>query len=186
MLYEENITGKWLSMLKEIAPHIERVAVMANPKTTPFDYYVRSAKANAVSLGIEVVPSPISGASDIEGVIEMIGRTPNGGLVVLPDGTSILHRDLVIVATSRYRVPAVFAFRFFVSAGGLMSHGTEILEHYRRAASYVDRILRGANPAEIPVETPSKYETTVNLKTAKALGLIVPPGLLVAADEVIE
>ena len=111
---------------------------------------------------------------------------PNSALVVLPDGTSILHRDLIIVASARYRLPTVYAFRFFVAAGGLMSYGTEVLDQYRRSASYLDRILRGANPAEIPVETPNKYQTTINLKTAKALGLVVPPGLLVAADEVFE
>jgi putative ABC transport system substrate-binding protein len=186
MLYEEGIAGKWLSMLKEIAPQTTRVALMANPRLTPFDYWVRSATARAASLGLEVVPSPAATSGDIERTIEAAGRTSNSGLVALPDGNSILHRDLVIVATARHRLPAVYAFRFFVSAGGLMSYGTDVIEQYRRAASYVDRILKGANPAELPVETPAKYETTVNLKTARALGLTVPPGLLVAADEVFE
>jgi len=147
---------------------------------------VRSAKARAAALGLEVVPSPATTASDIERIVESIGRVPGNALVALPDGNSILHRDLVIVATARHSVPTVYAFRFFVAAGGLMSYGTNITAQYRRAASYIDRILKGANPAEIPVETPSKYETTVNLKTAKTLGLTVPPGLLVAADEVFE
>jgi putative ABC transport system substrate-binding protein len=186
MLYEDGIAGKWLSMLKEIAPNLSRVALMADPKTMPYDYYLRSAKAKALSLGVEVIPSPISGVADIERTIDTAASAPNGGLVVLPDGTSRLHRDLIIVGTARHRMPTVFAFRFFVAAGGLMSYGTNVIEQCRQAASYVDRILRGAKPADLPVETPSKYETTVNLKTAKALGLTVPPGLLVAADEVFE
>jgi putative ABC transport system substrate-binding protein len=186
MLYEEGITGKWLSMLKEIAPNLARVAVMADPSTMPYDYYMRSAKARASLLGVEIVPSPVSGAADIERSIESAASAPNGGLVVLPSGTSILHRDLIIVATARHRLPTVYAFRFFVAAGGLMSYGTNLADQSRQAASYIDRILRGANPADLPVQAPTKYETTINLKTAKALGLTVPPGLLVAADEVFE
>jgi putative ABC transport system substrate-binding protein len=186
MLYEEGITGKWLSMLKEIAPNLARVTVMADPSTMPYDYYMRSAKARASSLGVEIVPSPVSGAADIERSIESAASAPNGGLVVLPSGTSILHRDLIIVATARHRLPTVYGFRFFVAAGGLMSYGTNLADQSRQAASYIDRILRGANPADLPVQAPTKYETTINLKTAKALGLTVPPGLLVAADEVFE
>jgi len=186
MLYEEGITGKWLAMLKEIAPQLTRAALIANPKSTPFDYFVRSAKAAAFSLGVEVVPSPIENAADIEQVITSLAQSPNGGLVVLPDSTSIQHRDLVVALAARHRLPAVYAFRFWVVAGGLMSYGTEILEQYREAASYVDRILRGAKPAELPVQAPTKYETVLNLKTAKSLGLEVPPSLLVRADQVIE
>ncbi len=186
MLYEEGITGKWLSMLKEIAPQTTRVALMANPKLTPFDYWVRSARARAGTLGLEVIPSPTATAADIERTIEATAQMPNSGLVALPDGNSLLHRDLAIVATARHRLPAVYAFRFFVAAGGLMSYGTDITDQYRRAATHVDRILKGANQADIPVEMPTKYETTVNLKTARALGLTVPSGLLVAADEVFE
>jgi putative ABC transport system substrate-binding protein len=186
MLYEEGITGKWLALLKEIAPQLGRVALMANPNTMPYDYYLRSARAMAPSLGIEVVPSPIANAAEIAHTIESFVQTPDGGLVVLPDGTSILHRELIITLTARYRLPAVYAFRFFVAAGGLMSYGTDILDQYRQAASYVDRILRGVNPADLPVQAPTKYETILNLKTARALGLTVSDKLLVAADEVIE
>lgn len=186
MLYEEGITGKWLALLKEIAPQLERVALMANPNTMPYDYYLQSAKAAAPLLGIEVVPSPIGNAADIAHTIESFVQMPNGGLVVLPDGTSILHRELIITLTARYRLPTVYAYRFLVAAGGLMSYGTDILDQYRQAGSYVDRILRGANPADLPVQAPTKYETILNLKTAKALGLDVPPSLLVRADEVIE
>jgi putative tryptophan/tyrosine transport system substrate-binding protein len=147
---------------------------------------VRSAREKAGPLGLEIMPSPTTTASDIERTIELTAQTPNSGLVALPDGNSILHRDLVIVATARHRLPAVYAFRFFVAAGGLMSYGTDIHDQYRRVASHVDRIFKGANPADIPVEAPAKYETTVNLKTARALGLTVSSGLLVAADEVFE
>jgi ABC-type uncharacterized transport system substrate-binding protein len=186
MLYEEGITGKWLALLKEITPRLTRAALIANPKTTPYDYFVRAATTAASSLAIEVVPSPIENVADIERVIESLARLPNGGLVFLPESTSIQHRDLVVALAARHRVPAVYAFRFFVAAGGLMSYGTEIIEQYREAASYIDRILRGANPADLPVQAPSKYQTVLNLKTAKALGLEVPPSLLVRADEVIE
>jgi ABC-type uncharacterized transport system substrate-binding protein len=186
MLYEEGITGKWLGMLKEIAPTLVRVALVANPESTPYDYFLRSAKTVAPSLGIETVPNPVTNAADIERSIELTARVPNSGLVVLPDSTTILHRDLVIALAARHRLPVVYAFRFFVTAGGLMSYGTDVIEQNRQAAAYIDRILRGANPADLPVQAPTKYETVVNLKTAKALGLDVPPTLLVRADEVIE
>jgi len=181
LLYEEGITGKWLAMLKEIAPQLARAAVMANPKTTPFDYFLRAA-----ATAIELVPSPVETAADIERVIGSFAREPNGGLVLLPDASSIRHRDLIISLAAQYRMPAVYAGRFFVAAGGLMSYATDLLDQYRQAASYVDRILKGSKPADLPVQAPTRYETIINLKTAKALGLTVPPGLLVAADEVIE
>jgi putative ABC transport system substrate-binding protein len=185
LLYEEGITGKWLGMLKEIAPGLSRVALIANPKRSPYDYFVRSAKSVAPSLAIELVPSPIEHAADIERVIGSFARQPNGGLVVLP-GIPTDHRDLVIALAARHRIPAVYYSRLFVAAGGLMSYGTDLLDQSRQAASYVDRILRGANAADLPVQAPTKFETIINLKTAKALGLTIPPGLLVAADEVIE
>jgi putative ABC transport system substrate-binding protein len=186
MLYEEGIVGKWLAMLKEIAPQLKRAALIANPKSTPYDYFVRSAETAASSLAVEVAPSPVENVADIERVIESLARLPNGGLVILPDSTSIQHRDLVVALAARHRLPAVYAFRFFVAAGGLMSYGTNIIEQYREAAAYVDRILRGAKPADLPVQAPTKYETVLNLRTAKSLGLEVPPSLLVRADEVLE
>jgi putative tryptophan/tyrosine transport system substrate-binding protein len=185
LLYEEGITGKWLAMLKEIAPSLSRAALIANPRRTPYDYFVRSAKSVASSLAIELAASPAENAADIERVIESFARQPNGGLVVLP-GTPTEHRDLVIALAARHRIPAVYYSRSFVAAGGLMSYGTDLPDQSRQAASYVDRILRGANAADLPVQAPTKFETIINLKTAKALGLTVPPGLLVAADEVIE
>ena len=143
-------------------------------------------RPSAPSLAIELVPSPVETAADIERAIESFARVPNGGLVLPPDTTTIVHRDLIIALAARHRLPAVYAFRFFVAAGGLMSYGIDQVDMFRQAASYVDRILRGAKPADLPVQAPTKFETTLNLKTAKALGLTVPPGLLVAADEVIE
>jgi putative ABC transport system substrate-binding protein len=187
MQYEASVTGKWLAMLKEIAPSLVRTAFVANPKTAPFyDYYLREGKALGPSLGIDVVLSPFENAADIERAIESFARAPNGGLVVPPDITTIVHRDLIIALAARHRMPAVYTQRVFVAAGGLMSYGVDFADLFRQAASYVDRILRGDKPADLPVQAATKFETTVNLKTAKALGLTVPPGLLVAADEVIE
>jgi putative ABC transport system substrate-binding protein len=184
--YEEGITGKWLAMLKEIAPNLTRAAFLANPKTAAFDYFLRSAKTLAPSLAIDLVPLPIENPTDIERSVEAFAREPNGGLFLPPDTTTVVHRDQIIALAARHRLPAVYALRIFVAAGGLMYYGTDFVELYRQSASYVDRILHGAKPAELPVQTPTKFETVVNLKTARALGLTVPPGLLVAADEVIE
>ena len=139
--YEEGITGKWLAMLKEIAPNLTRAALLANPKTAAFDYFLRSAKTLAPSLAIEVVPMPIENANDIERSIEGFAREPNGGLVLPPDTTTVIHRDLIIPLAARHRLPAVYAIRVFVAAGGLMYYGTDFVELYRQAASYVDRIL---------------------------------------------
>jgi putative ABC transport system substrate-binding protein len=183
---EASITAKWLAMLKEIAPPLARAAFMANPKTTPYDYFLRAAEAAAPSLAIEVVPSRVETAADIERAIESFARLPNGGLVLPPDFTTTVNRDLIIALAARHRLPAVYAGRFFVAAGGLMSYGIDGVDVYRQAATYVDHILRGAKPADLPVQAPVKYETVLNLKTAKALGLTVPDLLLVRADELIE
>ena len=184
--YEEGITGKWLALLKEIAPNLTRAALVASPKTAAFDHFLRSAKTRAMDLSIEVVPTPIESATDIERAIEGFAHQPNGGLVLPPDTTTVGHRDLIVALAARHRLPAVYALRVFVAAGGLMFYGTDFVELSRQGASYVDRILRGAKAADLPVQLPTKFETVVNLKTAKALGLTVPQGLLVAADEVIE
>jgi ABC-type uncharacterized transport system substrate-binding protein len=184
--YEASVVGKWLAMLKEIAPRLERVALVANPKTSPYDYFVRAAETAATSLAIRLTPSPVSTADDIERTIESFAAAPNGALLLTPDGTTILHRDLIIALAARHKLPAVYPYRFFVAAGGLMSYETDQLEIFRLAASYVDRILRGDKPADLPVQAPTKFDTTVNVRTAKALDLTVPPGLLVAADDVIE
>jgi putative ABC transport system substrate-binding protein len=187
MLFEASVTGKWLAMLKEIAPRLERVALVINPKSAPFyNYYLRAAESLSPSLGIKVVPSLVENIADIKRTIEGFARTPNGGLLLPPDVYFTVHRDLIIALTAQYRLPAVYWSRSLVAAGGLMSYGVNFVDMSRQAASYVDRILRGDNPADLPVQAATKFETIVNLKTAKALGLTVPPGLLVAADEVIE
>jgi len=186
LFYEESITGKWLAMLKEIEPKLARVALIANPKTTAYDYFVRLAKAIAPSLAIELVPSPISVGADIERTIAAFSRLPDGGLVLPPDTTTSIHRDLIVALAARYRLPAIYSLSFFVEAGGLMSYGTSQVDMFRLGGAYVDRILRGDKPANLPVQAPTKYETAVNIKTARMLGLNVPPALLVAADRVIE
>jgi len=183
---EASVVGKWLAMLKEIAPRLTRAALLGNRNTTAFNYFMQSAQAVAPSLAIELVPGHIETAADIERTIEALARMPDGGLVLPPDATTITHRDLVLALVAKHRLPAVYAVQAFVAAGGLMSFGTDQNDMFRLAASYVDRILRGDKAADLPVQAPTKFETTVNLKTAKALGLTVPPGLLVAADEVIE
>jgi putative tryptophan/tyrosine transport system substrate-binding protein len=173
-------------MLKEIAPHLERVALVANPRTSPYDYFMRAARAVAPSLAIEILSSPIESAADIEETIPSLTRMMNCGLVITPDTTTGTHRDLIIALAARHRLPAVYFNRIWVTGGGLMSYGIDFPAHVLQAATYVDRILRGAKVPELPVQAPTKYETVLNLKTAKALSLIVPAGLLVAADEVIE
>lgn len=184
--YEAGIFGKWLGMLKEIAPNIRHVALLANPKLPGYDYLVRSTQTAAPALAIEIVPVPVATAADIEQSIAAFAKMPNSGLILPPESTTILHRDLVIALATRHRLPAVYSARFWVTSGGLMSYGTDQIDLFVHAASYVDRILRGAQPADLPVQAPTKYETILNLKTAKTLGLSVPASLLVRADEVIE
>ena len=188
LLFETSVNGKWLAMLKEIEPRLARAALVVNPKTAPYYiYYQRVAETAASALAIELVLTQVGNtAGEIEQAIESFARVPNGGLILLPDSTINRHRDLVITLAARYRLPAVYSDRLFVTAGGLMCYSTDRVDQFRQAASYIDRILRGASPADLPVQAPTKFETVVNLKTAKALGLTVPPGLLVAADEVIE
>ena len=188
MLFEAGITGKWLAMLKEIAPRLVRAALVINPKTAPYyEMYLHAAQAAASSLAIELVFGPIeNAAADIERAIEAFAQTPNSGLVLPPDSFTVVHRDLIIALAARHKLPAVYPDRLFVAAGGLMCYSTNRADQFRQAASYIDRILRGAKPAELPVQVPTRYETVINLKTARALGFTVPPGLLVAADEVIE
>jgi putative ABC transport system substrate-binding protein len=187
MQYESGILGKWLSMLKEVAPHLTRVAFVANPKFKGYDYFWRFAQAAAPALAIELVPPQISNdTADVERAIESFARMPDGGLLFVPDATIIAHRDLVIALVARLRLPAVYPWRYFVPAGALMSYGIDNIDVLQKAALYIDRILRGAKPADLPVQAPTKFETAVNLKTAKALGLAIPPTLLATADEVFE
>ena len=188
-MYEASVSGKWLEMLREIEPQLARAAFVLNPKTAPYyDFYMRGAKSAGPSLGIEPVLSPIENdATDIEHAITAFAHaTPKGGLVVPGDSTTNAHRDLIVSLAARHRLPAVYTNEFFVTAGGLMSYGVDWVNEFGQAAFYVDRILRGANPRELPVQAATKFVTALNVKTAKALGLAVPPGLLVAADKVIE
>jgi putative ABC transport system substrate-binding protein len=186
--YEPSMVGKWLGMLKEIAPQTTRVALLGNPKTAVyFDYLLRAAETAAPSLGIGTIPGPIENdPADIERVITVIASVPNSAMVVLPDSTTSVKSDLIIALAARHRLPAIYSFKYIVRAGGLMSYGIVATDHYRQAALYVDKILRGAKPADLPVQVPVRYETALNVKTAKAFGLQPPAGLLVAADEVIE
>jgi putative ABC transport system substrate-binding protein len=188
MAYEPSVVGKWMQMLKEIAPKTTRIALLGNPKTAVYyDYLQHAAEAAAPSLAIEVVPSRIENdATDIERAIAAVASMPNGAMAVLPENTTSANSNLIIALAARYRVPAVYTFKHMVRAGGLMSYGIVAADHYRQAALYVDRILRGAKPSDLPVQTPTKYETTLNRKTAEALGVTPPAGLIVAADEVIE
>ena len=184
--YEPGIAGKWLAMLKEVAPNLARVALLADPKGTAYEYFLRNATAAASSLGIEIISSPVDNVADIERSISSLARQDNGGLLCPPETFITAHRDLVIALAAEHRLPAVYAWRFFVTDGGLMSYGIDLVDVYQQSASYVDRILQGANLADLPVQTPTRYETALNLKTAKALGLSVPASLLVRADKVIE
>lgn len=186
LLIEDTIAGKWIGLLKEIEPRLQRVLLLANPKTTPFDYFARAANSAAASAQIEFIGKPGENARDIENEIESFAGKPNGGIILPPDTTIISQRHLIIRLTERHRIPVISALRDYVSAGGLMSYGTDRVAEFRQAADYVDRILRGEKPAEIPVQAPTRYETTINIKTARALGLDVPPTLIARADETIE
>jgi len=188
-MYEASVAGKWLSMLKEFDPRLERAAFVINPKTAPYyDFYLRGAKAVASALAVEPVLTPIEDdAADVARVITASAQVgPKTGLVVPGDSTTNAHRDLIISLAAQHRLPAVYTNDFFVTAGGLVSYGVDFIHEFEQVAYYVDRILRGAKPADLPVQAATKFVTALNVKTAKALGLPVPPGLLVAADEVIE
>jgi ABC-type uncharacterized transport system substrate-binding protein len=188
-MYEASVSGKYLSMLKEIEPQLTHVAFVANPKTAPYyEVYLQGAKLAAPSLGVELVFVPIENdAANIERTITAFAQdVPKGGMVVVGDSTSNAHRDLIISLAARHRLAAVYWNTFFVVAGGLMSYAVDWVNEFGQAAYYVDRILRGSRPTDLPVQAATKFVTALNIKTAKALGLTVPPGLLVAADEVIE
>ena len=186
--FEFSIGGKWLQILKEIAPSIQRVAIIFNPTTAPyFAAFVRPIEAAAGPLGLETVSAPVRNVSDIENaILEALGREPKGGLVLPSDAFTSINRAQIIALAARYRLPAIYAFRFFPTDGGLISYGVDRVNFYRQAAPYIDRILRGEKPGDLPIQQPTKFELVINLKTAKALDLVVPPALLARADEVIE
>jgi putative tryptophan/tyrosine transport system substrate-binding protein len=184
---EPSLAGKWLELLKAIAPRVNRVAYLFNPATAPyFEYYLTEFRAAAPSFGVEPIAAPFHNALELESVFAAQAREPNGGLIAMPDSFQTVHRAEIISLAARHRLPAVYPIRFFAKDGGLLSYGNDFLHAYRLAANYVDRVLRGAKPNELPVQNPTKFELVINLKTAEALGLTVPLGLLAIADEVIE
>jgi putative ABC transport system substrate-binding protein len=185
--YEATLGGKWLELLSDIAPGLERAAIVFNPDTASVSTYMPSFEAAARSLKVELIIAPVHSDVEIETAIAAVGREPKGGLVVLPSGAfTIPHRMPIILAAARNHVPAVYGFSYFARDGGLLSYGPDQVDNWRRAATYVDRILRGAKPGDLPVQYPTKFEMAVNLKAAKALGLAVPPSILLRATEVIE
>jgi len=184
--FEFGMGGKWLEVLKEMAPRVTRAAVLRDPVITAGMGYLAAIHALAPSVGVQVTPVDVRHTSDIERAVAAFARTPNSGLIVTADPAAIVHREAIIALAARHRLPAVYPYRFFVISGGLISYGLDNIEQYRLAAGYVDRILKGDKPGDLPVQAPTKYELVINLKTAKTLGLEVPPTLLARADEVIE
>ena len=182
------VGGKWLELLKGIAPRVSRVALLFNPETSADrgSGIVRLFEEGTRSLAMQAIAAPVHERGDIERAIEAFAAGNNGGLLVLPDNFINAHREVIVTLADKYRLPAVYPFRFFVTVGGLLSYGVNVVDMYRGAASYVDRILKGANPGDLPVQQPTKFELVINLKTAKALGLDVAHSLLARADEVIE
>ena len=185
-IFEYGLGGKWLELLKEIAPHVTRAAVLRDPTIASGIGQLAAIQGVAPALGMELRPVGVRDAGEIERAVTAFAREPNGGLIVLAAPSSIVQRELIITLAARHRLPAVYALRFFVTSGGLICYGPDSIDPYRRAASYVDRILKGEKPAGLPVQAPTKYELVVNLKTAKTLGLEIPTAVLARADEVIE
>jgi ABC-type uncharacterized transport system substrate-binding protein len=186
-LFESALGGKWVELLKQIAPRTAHVALLFNPATAPpLKVYMSSIQAAASSFAIQVTDAAVRTSDEIERVIDAQARDPGGGLIVLPDSFNTINRELITTQAARYRVPAIYYHRFFTESGGLVSYGDDRTQLARDAAGYVDRILKGAKPEDLPVQAPTKYDLVINLKTAKALGLEVPSSLLATADEVIE
>jgi putative ABC transport system substrate-binding protein len=184
--FEYATSGKYLELLKQIAPRVTRVAVTRDPDNTAGTAQFAAIQAVAPSLGVELRPFELRDSGEIERAVATFARQPNGGLIVTPSALAQIHRELIIKLTAQHRLPAIYPYRFYAAAGGLSSYGPDDVEPYRLAAGYIDRILKGEKPGDLPVQTPTKYETVVNLKAAKALGLEISPSLLAIADEVIE
>jgi len=182
---EYNLSGKWFELLKEVAPGVTRLSILREPGAGGIGQWAVIAAA-ASTLGVELKPIDLRNAGAIEADLSKFAQDPNGGLIVVISAASLTHRELIVTLAARHRLPAVYFNRIFVTAGGLISYGANVIEQYRRAAGYVDRILKGEKPADLPVQAPTKYVLAINLKTAKALGLTVPPTLLSRADEIIE
>jgi putative tryptophan/tyrosine transport system substrate-binding protein len=186
LMFEYGLSGKWLEVLKQIAPGVKRVAILRDPTIASGIGQFGAIQSAAPSLGMEAIPVNARDVGEIERDIAVVSRSSNGGVVVTGSPETNRHRDLIITVAARHRLPAVYPYRSFVVDGGLISYGPDMVDQYRRAADYVDRILKGEKPAALPVQAPTKYELVINLKTAKALGLTVPETLLARADEVIE
>jgi putative ABC transport system substrate-binding protein len=184
---EPTQTGKWVELLKEIAPHVARVAMLFNPTSAPYaEYWLNPFKAAAASFAMEAISAPIRDESELDSVVAAQAHEPNSGLIAMPDSFTIAYRLEIISLADHYRLPAVYPYRFFAEVGGLLSYGVDLVDNYRRVATYVDRILKGEKPSELPIQAPVKFELVINLKTARGLGLTVSPLLLARADEVIE
>jgi putative tryptophan/tyrosine transport system substrate-binding protein len=186
MAFEYSLAGKWLELLKQIAPGVTRVAILRDATQAAATSMFAAMQAVAPSLGVEIIPVNMRNAGEIEQSVKTFARSPNGGLIPVSSATAVRHRELILTLAARHKLPAVYWERFFVVAGGLMSYGPDLVEQFQQAAGYVDRILKGAKPADLPVQTPTKFQLVINLKTARSLGLDVPPTLLARADEVIE
>jgi putative ABC transport system substrate-binding protein len=184
--FEFGISGKWLELLKQIAPSVTRVAVIRDPVQASGGGQLGALQGAAPSFGVELSPVGVRDAGEIERTIAAFARGSNDGLIVTSSALAQVHRDLIVMLAARHKLPAVYSQRFFVTGGGLISYGPDRTDHSRRAAAYVDRILKGEKPADLPVQAPTKYETVINLKTAQAMGLTLPPSVLARADEVIE
>jgi putative tryptophan/tyrosine transport system substrate-binding protein len=184
--FEDSMASKWLQLLKELAPRTGRALILFHPETAAHSAFRRTLEAASAALGLELTPAGIREPGDIERAIASFADQPNGGLIPLPHPLTVNNRDTIIGLAARHRLPAVYPFRYFATAGGLLSYGSDATDLWRRSASYVDRILRGAKPADLPVQAPTKFELFINQKTAKALGLNVPDKLLALADGVIE
>ncbi|MGB6394514.1 MAG: ABC transporter substrate-binding protein [Bradyrhizobium sp.] len=185
-IFEYGIGAKWLELLKEISPRIKRVAVLRDAAIAAGVGQFGAIQSAAPTLGVELSPINVRDAGEIERAVAAFARSPDGGLIVTGSSLAAVHRDLIVMLATRHNLPTVYYERFFVSAGGLLSYGPDLVDQHRSAATYVDRILKGEKPADLPVQAPTKYELAINLKTAKTLGLTVPPTLLARADEVIE
>ena len=184
--FEYSLSGKWLELLKQIAPGVTRAAVLRDPAATSGIGQFAVIQSVAPSLGVEVIPISVRDAAEIERAVTAYARSDNGGLIVTASAPAAFHRELIITLAARYKLPVVYSNRDFIASGGLISYGADFFDQFRRAAGYVDRILKGEKPADLPVQAPTKYELSINLKTARALGLSIPPTLLARADEVIE
>ena len=184
---EPSMAGKWLDLLKEIAPRVTRVAMLFNPATAPYaEHWLNSFKAAAASFAVQAIVAPIHDTSELESVVAAQAHEPSGGLIVMPDTFTTEHRSEITSLAARYRLPDVYPYRIFAEFGGLLSYGDNLSDNFRRAASYVDRIPRGEKPTELPVQAPTKFELTINLKAAGALGISIPPSMIARADQVLD